>query len=355
VWKVKKFRDILGDMASWISISNSKITNFTVGSVIRSLLEAVAMELEDLYHFIRAKFEQLQDNAIYSSFGFGRRPAMPATGYVTVRFTQPLTQSVLFEEGYRFYTIPLNGTTIYFKSTKPVTATVGLSEIDIMVECEQGGLIGNVPAFSITRVVNSTPFLAGVFNKDKFFTGLPEETKEERQKRFNAFVGSLGRASNPALVYGCMQVPVDKSYPGVAGVYIKEDIGIIYVYAHDSFGDLPAQMKTDLENQLFQYKAGGIKSIVSGVTRKDVNLNIKVLVAEGYTTSSILYKVEEEVTVYLNKLVVSKPLIRADLIRFIMDVDKEAIENISIDLNSDIVIQPQELLRPGTITVTEME
>lgn len=346
---MKKFRDILADMASHIVLSSSKVTNFTVGSVARSLLEAIAMQLEDLYMFIRTKFDELQDNAIYSSFGFARRPAVPATGYVTVTFTQPLTQAVLFEKGYRFYTIPLNGTTVYFKSKEAVTANIGVSEVNIMVECEQGGTIGNVPAFSITRVVNSTPFLAGIVNKDKFFTGLPRETKEERQKRFNQYVNSLGRASNPAIIYGCMQVD------GITGIHVREDIGMIYVFAHDAFGDLDSTLKAGVENALYNYKAGGIKAIVSPVTKKPIDLTIEVLVRSGYDKTSILYKVEEEVKVYLNKMTVSRSLIRADLVRYIMEIDKEAIENISINLTGDINIEAQELIRPGTITVKGME
>jgi hypothetical protein len=349
VLEVKKFRDILGDMASWLVLSGSKVTNFTVGSVVRSILEAVAMEIEDLYYFIRTKFEELQDNAIYNSFGFNRRPAVPATGYVTVTFTQPLTQSVLFKAGTKFYTVPLNGKTIYFQSVEDVTANIGSTEVDILVRCTQAGTIGNVPAYSITRISNSTPFLAGVYNKQKFFTGLPEETKEERQKRFNAFLSSLGRASTQAIIYGCMQVD------GIAGVYVKEDIGMIYVYAHDAFGNLSDQLKSALQDKLYEYKAGGIKAIISGVVKKPIDLNIQVLIADGYDKSSVLYKIEEEVTVYLNKMVVSKPLVRADLIRFIMEIDREAIENISINLDKDIVVEPQELIRPGTITVTEME
>jgi hypothetical protein len=346
---VKKFREILGDMASWLVLSGSKVTNFTVGSVARSILEAVAMEIEDLYYYIRTKFEELQDNAIYNSFGYNKRPAVPATGYVTVRFTQPLTQSVLFKAGTRFYTIPLNGKTIYFESIEDVTANIGATEVDLLVRCTTAGTIGNVPAYSITRIVNSMPFLAGVFNKEKFFTGLPEETKEERQKRFNDFIQSLGKSSTPAIIYGCMQVE------GIAGVYVKEDIGMIYVYAHDAFGNLNDQLKADLEAKLYEYKAGGIKAIISGVIKKPIDLNIKVLIDNGYDKSSILYKIEEEVRVYLNKMVVSKPLVRADLIRFIMEIDREAIENISINLDKDIVVEPQELIRPGVITVTEME
>jgi hypothetical protein len=64
--------------------------------------------------------------------------------------------------------------------------------------------------------------------------------------------------------------------------------------------------------------------------------------------------VEDLVTVYLSKFTVSKNLIKADLIRYIMEIDKEAIANITIDLTTDVAVAPQELIRPGTINVTQM-
>ena len=345
---MKKFRDILGDMASWMVLSGSKVTNFTIGSVVRSLLESVAMEIEDLYFFIKTKFDEFQDRAIYASFKFERQPAKAATGLVTVSFTQPLSQTVLIPKGFRFFTAPIEGRTVYFEAIQDTIASLGFFEIDVMVQCTETGLVGNVPSYSITKVVSATAFMSGVVNKDKFFTGLPEETKEERQKRFNAFIDSLGRSTQPAVKYGCMQVN------GLAGVHIKEDIGMIYIYAHDHFGNLSDDMKKAIEEKLYDYKAGGIKAIISGVTKKEVGVEVKVLIADNYDKTAILYKVEEEVGVYMNKFVVSQSLIRADLIRFIMEINKEAIQNISINLKEDYVIEPQELIRPGTITISEM-
>lgn len=346
---MKKFRDILGDMASWMTLNGSKVTNFTVGSVIRSLLESIAMEIEDLYFFIQYKFEEFLDKGIYTSFNFDRKPATAATGIVTVRFNQPLNQTVMVNKGFRFFTTPIEGRTVYFEVVEDTLANLGFSEVKVRVECLEKGTVGNVPAYSVTKVVNPTPFMSTVYNGDKFFTGLPEETKEQRQKRFNQYISSLGRSTQSSIEYGCKQVE------GVAGVHIIEDIGIIYVYAHDHFGELNDTMITKIEEKLYEYKAGGIKAIISGVIRKEVPLTINILVASGYDKPTVLYKVEEEVRVYMNRMVVSQSLIRADLIRFIMEIDKEAIQNASISLSADYKVQPQELVKPGIITVGEMK
>ncbi len=346
---MKKFSDILSDMASWVVLSGSKVTNFLVGSVARSFLEAVAMEIEELYYFIQSQFTSLQDNSIYTSFGFTRRPAVPATGTVTVNFTQTLTQSYLFPAGTRFFTQPINGVTVYFDSTQDVTANIGVNTVDIPVQCETPGVTGNVPAFSITRIVNSAPLLQNLYNSNRFFNGMPEETKEEQQTRFGNFLASIARGSNAAIVYGCMQIPT------LAGIYIQEGIGMIYVYAHDSYGNLPDTLKTSIQNTLYNYKAGGIMAIISGVTKKPVDLSIEVLVNTGSDVNSTLFKVQDGVTVYLSQMTVSKSLILADLIHAIMDIDRVAIANISLNINADIIVQPQELIQPGTITVTQME
>ena len=344
---MKKFKEILGDMVIWMRM-NSKVSNFNVGSVVRSILEAVAMEIEEIYAFIRKKFAEMQENSIYLSFGFPKASAIAATGNVTVKFTQTLAQSVLFEKGYKFYTAPIDGKTIYFESTKDVTALIGTSEILIPVKCTEAGTVGNVPSFSITKTVTPKAFIAGVYNSDKFFSGMPEETKEERQKRFNAFIQSLGKGTQDAVTYGCLQVE------GVTGVYISEDIGMIYIYAHDAYGEMSPELKLAIERQLYYYKAGGVKAIVSGVVKKPVDIELEVLINSNYSKDSVLFLVNEAVQVYLNRMTVSKPLILADFIHYLMDIDREAIVNITLNIDSDIILQPQELIRPGTVVVTGM-
>jgi hypothetical protein len=346
---VKKFKDILRDMVTWLALTNTKVTNFTVGSVARSIMEAVAIEIESLYYFIQSKFEALQENSIYNSFGFQKRPPTPSTGTVTVNFNQALSQSVLFPTGAQFYTVPIDGQTIYFASTQDVIANIGSRTVNIPVQCTQAGTIGNVPSYTIRRAVQNTPVMGDIYNASRFFTGAPEESKEERKKRFSTFVRGIARATPDALTYGCLQVT------NVAGVIIQEGIGMVYVYAHNADGDLTDQMKTDLTTALYNYRAAGIMSFVNGVTKKPIDLNIQVLINPGYNTDTILFKVEDLVTVYLSKFTVSKSLIKADLIRYIMEIDKEAISNINIDLTADVVVATQELIRPGSINVTEME
>ena len=40
--KMKTFKDILNDMVVWVTSNSPKLTNFYVGSVIRTLLEGIS-------------------------------------------------------------------------------------------------------------------------------------------------------------------------------------------------------------------------------------------------------------------------------------------------------------------------
>lgn len=82
-FQIKKFNSILASMINWVSGATDKITDFNVGSVIRTLLEAIAMELEELYYQLLKAVEEAIEEAIYRAFNFPRNPAVKATGLVT--------------------------------------------------------------------------------------------------------------------------------------------------------------------------------------------------------------------------------------------------------------------------------
>jgi hypothetical protein len=73
-------------MINWVSSTTDRITDFNTGSVTRTILEAVAIELEELYYQLLRAVEEAIEEAIYRTFNFPRNPAERATG--NVRFTR---------------------------------------------------------------------------------------------------------------------------------------------------------------------------------------------------------------------------------------------------------------------------
>jgi len=83
-FQIKKFSSILASLINWISGATDKINDFNPGSVIRTILEAFAMELEELYYQLLLATQEAIEEAIYRTFNFPRNPAISATG--SVRF-----------------------------------------------------------------------------------------------------------------------------------------------------------------------------------------------------------------------------------------------------------------------------
>ena len=82
-FQIKKFNSIVASMINWVSGTTTKVTDFNIGSVVRTLLEAVAIELEELYYQLLQAVEEAIEEAIYRAFNFPRNPAERATGMVT--------------------------------------------------------------------------------------------------------------------------------------------------------------------------------------------------------------------------------------------------------------------------------
>lgn len=81
-FKVKTFSQLTQSMLNWFASSQNFVTDLNVGSVARTLLEAVASELAEIYYRIYNGILDAQETAVYTSFDFPKLSATPATGIV---------------------------------------------------------------------------------------------------------------------------------------------------------------------------------------------------------------------------------------------------------------------------------
>lgn len=85
-FQVKKFNSLIASMINWMASATTKITDYNKGSVIRTILESVAMEMEELYYQLLQATQEAIEEAVYRTFNFPKNPAEKATG--TERFTR---------------------------------------------------------------------------------------------------------------------------------------------------------------------------------------------------------------------------------------------------------------------------
>lgn len=343
--KIKTFTEILKDMALWIRTNSSTLTNFTIGSVIRTLLESVAMEVEALYFQMKKGFNWAVENAIYNSFDFTQVGALKSSGEVTLVFREELRDSVIINAGYRFAAVSTNGQSIFFKTIQDEKIPPYSSSYKVKVECETEGLVGNVSAYTISVMLTPIEYVQECYNEIAFTNGREAQTAPERKKDFSKFIKTLSKGTVGAVEYGAMSVE------GITGVYVDDQIGYMNVYAHDASGELSDELKAKVLEKLIDFRSGGIEVIVLPVVKKSIDLDISVHIGKGFDEDYYQTLITSSVTSFLNSYAVSHSLINAELIRYIMSIDEDAIINASVNLDSDIEVGNNELIHAGQINV----
>lgn len=344
--KLKKQSTILSRLIDKTMITTAKINDFTPGSVIRSMYEAVALELEQFYMLTRQNINTGIREGVTDAFDFERRKARRAYGEVTVRFYNPLKDDFYIPRGTTFM-ISRAGYQQQYETLSEYKVEEGVLETQLEVYCKESGEVGNVPEKYIDTMSSNSTLIKEIFNEQSISTGQDDESLTSLKRRFHLFIESRGRATNKSVEYGARQVE------DVEGVYVKEDTGHITVFAHDRNGDLPDVLKAEIEKSMKDYKPSGIDMSIEPVVKTTVDVSVGVtLIDKSREGTTLRRHIESVIRAYINDFSVNQDLILSDLIQVIMNIDDQLIYDIDIiDVDGNIGALPHELLRAGDIKV----
>lgn len=345
--KTRKLTHILSKMIDKIMVSTSKINDFTPGSAVRSLLEAVSLEIEQFYILTKENIEWGIEEGIIEAFDFDKRKERRAYGDVTITFYNPLDQTMYIPKGTTF-TSTRQQYSQQFETLVDYYVNPGSTEAIIEVFAKDVGIIGNVPEDTINVMASSSTLVKSVTNESSFYTGQERESQEDFKRRFHTYVESRGRATNKSLRYGALQVP------DITGVHVYEEVGLVTIYAHDNNGNLSDTLKKDIEKSVEDYRPSGIMLKIEPVVKTEVDVDVTVTISNKARIGETLQRhIENVIRVYLNEFEVSDDLILADLTQIIMNIDDALIYDISIDsIQGNVETVPEEIIRAGKINVT---
>jgi uncharacterized phage protein gp47/JayE len=327
--------------------NTTEINDFSVGSAMRAIYEAVAIELEQFYILTRENIVEAIEAGVYSSFGFTRKPAQRAYGTVRVTFHNTTQQVLPLSRGTKF-TSNLAEYPQTYETVEDYYIPSGSLTADIEVYCTTPGALGNVPANVINVMMTPLANIKSVANPSAFQTGQDTEPLEEMRARFRTYIEALSRATVPALEYGT------RSVIEVSGVYVDEKTGLVTIYAHDRNGNLPELVKAKIETEILKYKPAGIPVEVKPVTRKSIDLDVVItLTTKTAITNAFRQRITEEIERYLNNMQSGQSLIKSDLTSVIKYIDRKLIYDVTFtNLSGNIDIAGHEVVRAGTVTVT---
>lgn len=250
-------------MAAYARGQSPELTDLQPGSIYRSILEALAQQLELIQAGMLEEAQGSIREAAYRLWAFDRRPAVAASGIIRITATATISTSILLAAGTQ---VRVPGTDKVYRTTQALTFPPGAagSHQDAVVAAIGAGSLYNTAANTIREfVVPPTPDLS-VANPVAFASGRDEESDDERLQRFATYIRSLQRATAESIAYGAGQATITDGSGVVIErvaqakvVDLSEGLARCYV-ANGTTAQASAELLAAANAYVQAYKAAGV-------------------------------------------------------------------------------------------------
>ena len=364
-FQIKSFNDIVLSQINHARAVTEKITDFAPGSVARTLMEAPAVEVEELYLQMFLGLRDAIPVATFLSFGFDRLPAAKARGFVTVSKFAPLTDPISIPAGTIFSTLDER----QYESIEAVTWGAGTSVVRVPVSCTVPGVAGNVAAGVITESSEFTPAGGYTVTNSLIETGRDVESDQEREARFAEFIASLSRGTVTACLFAARQSVVLDDDGNIAEFVtragIQEDPGRVRIYLYSSAGVPSAALIADGQLRLDGtrndqdgtitpgVRPAGVRVDVLPMVERAVNMAVQVGMLPGYSLSSaVVQGLQDAFASSLSATLPGQTLYLGTLVEAMLEV--EGVRTVVPSLSQNVVCAVNEALVAGDFTATPL-
>lgn len=372
-FQIKSFAGIGAGMINWLKSVTTKVTDFNVGSVVRTMLEAVAQEIEELYLQLMIGLREAIPVSVYNTFGFDALPAAAASGTLRFSVGAAATAQIPIPVGS---SARVPGGSITYATTADAYIDIGNTYVDVPCSASTTGASTNVGANLITEFVLSVPGVSAVTNPVPLSNGRDVESDDARLSRFRAYIQSLARGTIYAVLYGAETATRTDSSGNVVE-YVKSasldepwianpstyPIGLVNVYVHNGGSSTTAQLVANAQKIINGYyeddgtpvpgwKAAGVKVVVYAATDVPVNVTGTITVAAGYVSADVVAASRSAVQLYIQGLSAGAKVLLSELISIIKR-DVDGVTNVVLSAPSgDVSITAAQKAIPGTVTLT---
>lgn len=371
MFQIKDFASIAASMINFMRATQTQITDFNVGSVARTLVEAPAIEMDELYQQMFIGLREAIPVSVYNAFGFGALPAEAAGGLVSFSSVVPAVANVLIPAGTSVRAP--SGKYIY-SSLVDATLAAGQTQVSVMMYCTSIGSITNALANTLTELVSTVSGIDLVTNLTAFTTGRDAETDLERKLRFQGYIASLPRGTSSAVAYGAKQaVLLDANGQVIEDVHfvkiiepymtdVLQPIGLALCYIHGANGVASSQLVIEAQKQVDGYrladgtpvpgwKAAGV--VVTVIAASEVLANVAAVVTVSPYSDPIAVRsaASNAVSTYLRNLDIGASISQSEIIASLMSIAGVMKVALSLPVGDVVAIASQKIM-PGSITLT---
>lgn len=244
-----------------------------------------------------------------------------------------------------------DGTEVRFTTDAIINYGAGNNgPFSVNATCTAVGRDGNVAAATISRILATlTDSTFSVTNLATAAGGNNEESDDQLRLRARTFWLTLRRGTLAALEFGALQV---------ASVRVSKasetTTGLVLVVVTDEAGNSNAQMISDVEVELENWRAAGCVVQVYGGTILLVPVTAVLTVAAGVDVAAMVPDLETAITGRFLKYRMGDKVWRDQVKHAIIDVDPDGIEAAALTLPADDVTTTAfEVPRVGAITIEQ--
>lgn len=212
--------DVVQLILSTMAAESGTVSDFNIGSQIRSQTESVGLVVESQGVWTQQLCFQVLLFSALSAFGITPALASPASGIVNIQTASagagpPATQNVLVPSGALVATV--GG--FQYVNTADTLLAAGSSGVPISVLASVGGAAGNAAASAVQSVVSNLGYPVVAQNPNPMSGGVDAQTTAQTLARFTALRASIGKGSPGAIANAAWGVSFGSETVQYSAVY----------------------------------------------------------------------------------------------------------------------------------------
>lgn len=371
--QTKTFQTIVQDAVAAIQGAASQLIDLTVGSLLRSFVEAtaalalwlqgIALQIASLTRFATSNAADADSWA--ADYGFTRLGATYAKGTVTFSRFTPTAQAVIpvgtvvqtADGSQKYSVIADTGQTAYSSTLNAYVIAAGVSSCAATVQSQVAAAAANVSAGMVNTLGGAIAGVDSVTNAAPLTSGSDPETDAAFRLRFISYIAGLSKATKVAVgnaITSLQQgvnytITENQTYGGSA------QLGYFYVVVDDGTGTPSGTFLSTASNAIDAVRPLTTTFGVFAPVVQTANVAMTITTASGYSHPAIVAQVQAALQAYINGMVIGQTLPYTKLASIAFGASAAVTNVTGVTLNggtADLAANNQQVIKAGTISVT---
>jgi uncharacterized phage protein gp47/JayE len=353
---IKSFDDIVTDILNRLVSAGIGISNTTGRSVIRTMVESIAAEINAQYYQIQEVYNSytLSDavgealDRLVAILGVTRNQGTKAFGQVVFYKTTAALTDISIPIGTRVSTIQDQYDNVYdFLTIEAATLLTGQTEVAVQVECSDVGSIF-IASDQLSVLGDTVLGIEGVHNIVSISGGTDPETDVELRTRSRNAFAQLGKGTLLSVKSAVMAID------GIRNAIVNDmarGVGTADILILGDTMPLSQDILDKVDTAIADMKPAGIDIDVSTPTLVPIDVTVTSTVAldSELTSDQIASYIGNAIVTYFDILNIGDDLIVHQMIRYILSTTSDLID-ISTT-NTNVTASATQIITLGTITI----